>query len=393
MVSHYSNKVRSFLGNRLNLMAVLLLVVVCILPFVIRLHLLERGVDSLDYKAFPEKSGDYDFYHYYKALLLITISFLLLAIGRLNHGISKHKISVLLYLFAFFILFSSLLSAYRAFTLLGGATSFQGVFVWLSYIVLAFSAMQMNSEKYFKWIAYGLVISATVMAFLGLFQFFGYDARILIQDVIYHSGHTLKIGKGLDSYIYSLSFNPNYYGIYLAMALIVNLVLFLQTSQRKKQLLLGLAHVLLYANLVGSQSRAANLTLYLCIVFLFLFLRKKNKGLLGKYLVLFVLSTGLYVTITHGYFSTSKLNHLKIQRTNSSLKEIAVRDNVMEIRPHTLPPLFINVRKDGRLNFGKESTFKNILVFEKGDTLGVKASSFAQYQFYFKHREEKQIST
>jgi O-antigen ligase len=125
-----------------------------------------------------------------------------------------------------------------------------------------------ESQKQITLILKALLISATVVATIGILQFFGMDLfksafgqNLIIPE---HYANLLNlISFQTDerltnaSAIYSTMLNPNTYGLYLATIFPLCLSLFLQTERISKKIALGFISCLLFGNLIGSFSRGA----------------------------------------------------------------------------------------------------------------------------------------
>lgn len=244
-----------------------LLFVVAVVPLVVYMKEV-----TLDERVIPFWIGgeqNIDFFSYYKSRLIIASG--LLSLVALGVGVYLQKVRVKkLYfyygpflLLALLILFSALLSEYRGVAVWGFADRYEGMLVLLSYLAITFAAVNLvNEEKDIKYFMGALFASALVVGVIGMFQYFGLDffrspaGRLLIlPSRYYHLADQLSFTFGPRT-IYATMYNTNYVGSYAAMLFSLSLVFFLYLKNYYHRVALGAFTVLMFAVLLGCNSRA-----------------------------------------------------------------------------------------------------------------------------------------
>ncbi len=379
-------KIWDYLKQPSNSIPVLLVIVVAFIPLVLRLHVEDKSIYSTAYREFLYTNFRFDIFHYYKGVVLILVSFLLLLSIIVKKKLKLQRWNILLVIICFFVLFSSILSPYKGYTIMGGSKSFQGVFVWLSYLFLIFAASQVKELKHFKLIAYTAIVTGVILGVFGIFQLIGFDLRFYLEGLIYHSGYKMKVSNKFIGLTNSLSFNTNYYGVFMLLLTILSSTLFFYFQKRKWEVISLVAYLFIFSNLVGSYSRASNYTYFVCVLIIFFLLRNKGKQFFKKAGVYVVLSVLVFFIVSSFLNRTNKLinpNVMGAKFSGTSLKDIKVTDSLMAIFPYENKPLYIGVSKRGGLNFAADKSFKNVLKVTKGDTLTFKNTAYKHYKFYF----------
>lgn len=372
-----------FFKNLDKIILILLCVILGVLPFIVRLHFDTNGIQSSNiYELLPKSKFYYDFFHYYKAIALILISFIILCLSLRQKHNYYHKSFFLLFLFTFLVLFSSLITPYLSYAFMGGLESYQGVFVWISYTIIFFAASQIQKLNYLKILVVVALISSFLLGLIGIVQYLGFDIRFALQEIIMHSGNTLTPIEQKRSII-SLFYNINYYGVFTLIFSILSVLLFLHSTTKLSKVVSILVYVVIYFNLVGSNSRAGNISYLLSFLILtFILLRSNRKKFLKK--IVFV--SGLSVLVYFSYVTTTnsegKMVNIDLGVAKySSLKDIKVKDSIMCIQPHTLKPLYIKATKLGQLNFFTDKNMSNKLTFLQSDTIKFADLDYNHYSF------------
>ena len=359
----------------------LLLIIFSILPLVLKIKLFERNkFTSIEQLAFPLSRGSFDIFHYYKAIFLIFLSFLIVVIWFFKRSKFRSYYSFFPLLLIFFIVFSSLLSEYRNFTLLGGAESFQGILVWISYMVICLSAMHLDNVKRIKHLLFGFVVVGSFISIIGLIQFFGIDIWQILNPIISTSNFSLNPQKfdRIESVFYQL----NYYGAFLTMLLLFTTCFFLSLKSVRFKIAVGIIYSLVFWNLLGSSSRVGFFASIFLLLTITLTIRKKNKAALIKYGFILGLSSLLFVGYQLSEYKSTRVPLSKLSYSNdSNFKDIIVKDSVAEILQHKGKSIFLKVKgKD--ISFYKDEFFKDGLTYNlQNSVLLFEDEEYSEYKF------------
>ncbi len=387
-------KIKSFFKDKEAVLTALLFFVAAFLPLIIGTYINSRTIHSLAYEAYPLKRGGYDFFHYYKAITLTVVSFFLVIILISKKSFIKNKEHLLLGFFAFFIFISSVLSPYKSYTMIGGAESYQGVFVWLSYVVLCVAASQLVKVKYFKAVIIGILFSAFYSSLIGFIEYFNSDFHENYLALFLEG--KMKFNYANQSPINSLSYNINYYAVFLNIALVINILSFFYVKEKKLEVILFISYVFLFVNFVGTITLAADITYCISLILIIFFLRKQKDRLFRKFGVLIVSTIVLFLFIYNGIGSSHETNasgnRFTISRKSSSLKEIEVKDSILILKRFNAVPLYIKNLNNKNINFSATNDFKQILPISKiGDTVKINSKGFEQIKFLFKNQNKRNI--
>lgn len=175
----------------------------------------------------------------------------------------KDKIAVGTGAFALVVILSSVMSDYQDLVYWGAKDRFEGMWVWLAYLVLFTVARHYGADRAFVERALKMfVFSASVMAVFGLMQVFGYDIYtagplrwICFPREVAENMATYMVTNVTEVGAVGALFNSNYFGVYVGLAALISLGLtFLK--EEKNLLFLSLS-VLLYSAMIASKSEAA----------------------------------------------------------------------------------------------------------------------------------------
>lgn len=315
-----------------------------------------------------------DFFSYLKArwLLWMTgfaiISIILLYIqNKINlTRLSNKLIFIPLSIYAVLTILSSLSSKYKYTAIWGFPDRYEGMLVLLAYIlVMLATALLTQSDRHLKALLVAIAGSTTIISLIGIFQFFGADyfrtefgKRMMLPAIHSHMADTLEFNFGAHT-IYSTLYNTNYVGSFMTMLLPISIAMLLYLKQPKHKLLAGVFSCLIFANWVGSNSRAGLVGGVIGIVLLLILLRKviiANWKQLAALLVSFVLIFSIMNIVSEGrltgkYSSLNKqLDIGKVTDTDPPrLEDIVIDGNNASIitHRHTLN-ILVN---DGVLSF------------------------------------------
>jgi len=348
--------------KKINL--IILALTVAFVPLIVRFHLLELNDTISQYWFNPINS---DFFSFYKMIWLLFMS-AILCITLLAY-LWKHKFIrtffyIPLLLYAGFAVFSSIFSDYSEAVLIGFPDRFENIFVLLGYVILTIAAINLvDNKNSFQFISGALFISAFILGIHGLMQFFGFEfldttlGRFLtIPSEV--RGFVEPSFRYTSGRIYSTMYNPNYVGSYGAMVVTFILGLYINSRSRKSLYIFGPLSVIMFAYLLGSQSRAGMVGFMVGILLLGFWLRLRiirNWRSVGIIVIAFFL---VFVSM-NVYTIDDMLGEIISPATEHDLieKEIA------------LPPLTDIQSDDSRLTLETAAVELNLVADEEGDLI------------------------
>jgi len=250
-----------------------------------------------------------DFFSFYKMFYLLLAS-LTLFIGFLAYISRKTMVKTYYYIplagYWFLAFMSSIFSDYPGVAFLGFPDRYEGFLVISSYLFLTVVAFNVIRDKgAVRLILGALLITSLILGVQGVLQYAGLDffqsdfgKRMILPYQLQHLAGQIdfQFPSGI---IYSTMFNPNYAGSYGAMLVVLVLGLFLYNRERRNMFILGSLSVLLFAYLLGSQSRAGMVGFTLGLIFLAVLFRHRIRNnwkppavLLLVFILIFVIMGG-----------------------------------------------------------------------------------------------------
>lgn len=227
-----------------------------------------------------------DFFNFYKSQWLL-IGTVLSLIFFFAHKLTKRLetkrsfIYIPTFIYAGFIVLSSLLSKNTDVAINGYFNRSEGMISLLCYLVLflvTFNAI--GDESQFRFLAGCLLLSATIIGLIGIFQLFGFDffrselgRRLILPEAFHKIAHEL-VFRFDEKFVNTTFSNSNYVGSYtvllipIALASIVGFKnIYLKFGS------VGLS-LLLIVVLFGSRSRAGQVALGVAMVLAIILFRK-----------------------------------------------------------------------------------------------------------------------
>ncbi len=274
------------------LMAVFLTIVIAIIPLVCKYTLVPLRGDELD--TIRTGTGYGDVFSNTKAMLLMcmavaTALFLAFDIFS-NEGFYldiKASYIILIGAYGLLAIISAIFSNYKSVAFLGATERYEGLLIWLSYIVFFIAASSYAAaKKRAKLLLCGFILSGLLLGFIGLLQFMNipvFDTEFVSKLVMGSSyqGTLLKIK--FDS-VFATLYNPNCAGMYFGMmsALFVMLAVFLPVKSKLKYASI-IAAVLTLISTAGTSSvggflgLACGLGLSIIVAVCYFVFKKKSK--------------------------------------------------------------------------------------------------------------------
>lgn len=255
-----------------------------IIPFIVRHKEILMDMSIFDW--YSNTTTFNDFFTYYKSMMIICSGiFMLLALiyylnTQRNATFKPLKIYIPLAVYFIFMVGSWLTSDYLSVSTLGFKERFEGGLVLSCYLIIFVYITQMiRHEDDIKFAIKGLIISIVVMNLVGLLQYlkidylsFKFFKWLILGDLIDKANMSSTVNAGR---VYMTLYHPNYVGLYISLALPLTLTFFLFTKKLwHKMLWLGLS-IVVFINLLGSQSRGGLVGVAVAGVFALILLRKK----------------------------------------------------------------------------------------------------------------------
>jgi len=227
-----------------------------------------------------------DLFSYHKARWLLILTGIAVFFAMFNKvqgawQLKKDFIYIPISIFTIMVILSAFFAdfQYRDIALKGAPDRYEGMYVWLAYVIITLIAMNIiQTEKHVKVIIGGLLFSASVLSIIGISQFIGRDIfRTNIVETFIIPSYYLEYVNSLrfnisEFTIYGTFYNSNYVGGYMAMMLILSIGLFLFSKNRKMQILIGIATCLIFSNWIGANSRAGIVGGIVALIYLFIIL-------------------------------------------------------------------------------------------------------------------------
>jgi hypothetical protein len=261
-----------------------ILFAVGIVPLIVYMRI--QPLEGIASEYWVTRNSNMDFFSYWKMFWIVftsSISLLLLFVKRRREQMEKkHIIYIPFAVLAIFIVLSTFLSEHLEVALIGFPDRYEGALVLLSYLFLFLSSYYFVNSKKEAWLVLGvLFVSAFIVSLIGLFQFYGKDffrtdfGKMLILPQKYsHMAETLNFRFGPRT-IYATMYNTNNVGSYMAMLFPLAFTLYFYAKNNLMRVGVYILTMLLYFNLLGSNSRAGYIGAFFAFSVLVILLRKK----------------------------------------------------------------------------------------------------------------------
>ncbi|UUV18747.1 O-antigen ligase family protein [Fusobacteria bacterium ZRK30] len=289
-----------------------LMIILGVVPLIVRLKIIPTPIGSLDYLAYPLGENNFDFFSYYKAVFIVALSTIGLMFFFIKGEVIKTKYYIPLIFMGILANLSTVFSPFTSIVLKGVGDRYEGIFVWLSYLIITFLTVNLaRTKKDIKILLGAAFAGVIIISILGSFQFFGLDLfksdfgkHLILPKDLWGIADTLNFK--FDKYIiYATYFNPNYGGSLMVMFLFFAAMTFLSVKGKLYNVLTYLFYILIYINWLGCRSRAGFLAGQFTLMFFIFFYRKKIIKKSKKIILLIV--TSLIIGIIMDNFSENSL--------------------------------------------------------------------------------------
>jgi len=289
-----------------------LIIILGLVPLIVRLKIISTPIGSLDYMAYPLGEDNFDFFSYYKAIFIVSLSTIGLILFFIKGEIVKTKYYIPLIFMGILANLSTVFSPFTSIVLKGVGDRYEGIFVWLSYLIITFLTINLaRTKKNIKILLGAAFIGIIIISIIGSFQFFGLDLfksnfgrHLILPKDLWGIADTLNFK--FDKYIiYSTYFNPNYGGSLMVMFLFFAAMTFFSVKGKLYNISAYLFYILIYINWLGCRSRAGFLAGQFTLLFFIFFYRKKIKEKAKKIILLII--TSLIIGVIMDGFSENSL--------------------------------------------------------------------------------------
>lgn len=310
-----------------KLVLITVIVMTCLVPLLVLMKSVPIPKEIMSFWiSWTGETYNLDLFSYYKSRILIVCGGIL-TIFILFHLKSFYKHIRFSWLYAFLlgafllILLSTIFSNYPTVAVNGSPDRYEGLLVWLSYLILLLSmALFIRNTRQLSYLVGGLLVSAGLISIIGLFQYYGMDVFVSVwgQRIItaLDSVSSSGIESKLSNYcLVSTLYNSNNTGMYFSMLFPFAVVLFLAADSFKKRLIMLGVSCLFFAALLGSNARGAFFATIVAIVVLCImgrFILQKNRTA-----ILFLIMCLLLVVLIMDQTSNGKITGRIISTSNS----------------------------------------------------------------------------
>lgn len=288
-----------------------------------------------------------DFFSYYKMLFFVGALLLAILAFYIYHKKEKTLKNTFYYIpltiYLVMIIASTIFSEAKLTSLNGFPDRYEGMAVLIGYIlVVIFTINLVKKKKHLKFLFTFLLISAVIIGVLGIYQFFGLDffQSQLGKRLILSPTNFENIADGLDfrfdgnNIIYATFYNPNYAGSYFAMLFMLTFIIYFFAEGRQNKILFGAINLLIFANWLGSLSRAGILgVIFSGLIMIFLLkdqILKRWRSLviifIGFILVFTAMDLSTGGSLRQEFFSLGVETELALKGEKAEIKDIAYRD-------------------------------------------------------------------
>lgn len=245
------------------LIGIFLFIVVVVIPLAVKLSVVPLRTDEIN--AIRTGTGANDVFSHIKSILImcmgvVTALFLLFELfGNSDMKIDIKSMPVVCAgIFAILAIVSTIFSKHISVALLGATERYEGLFVWLCYIIFFISAMVYSSvEKRAKILLWVFILSGLFLGIIGLLQVLNvpiYNTEFISKLVMGDKYNGTPLSIKFDS-VFATLYNPNCAGMYFGMmaSLFTVMAVLLPKNSKLKYASMVIA-VLTIISTVGSAS-------------------------------------------------------------------------------------------------------------------------------------------
>lgn len=318
-----------------------LILVMSILPLIMYLYEFDSGLSGFSW--YPNNGEQLDIFLYCKQIFFITVCCIMLLLISWKVFIEKKTVKFLpifipLSLYGFLAFLSTLFSDYPSLGFKGISGHFESIFVILGYCLLVYYAyLFIETEDDIKFILKYFLVGILIMILLGVLQATGNDffATTIGKKLYLPERYWNQLDSFTSTFepkrVYITLFNPNYVGVYVSLILPFIAGLLLTEKKLKTSLLYLVTMLGLIVCLIGAESKAGFISLFIALIITIIFYRKY----IFRNIKITLLIIGIFTTIIIGFRSNisstfnkvvSNINIILNQKTEFSLTDIKTED-------------------------------------------------------------------
>ncbi len=260
-----------------------LILLLTIVPLIVFLYTFQHsGLAQFDWH--PENDSGQDFFMYYKALAIVSISAAMCVILAFRYKTNKKEFKLCyefipLLVYAVFTILSSLFSPYRYFSFHGMHEMYESLWVLLSYVVITFYAYQLintmdDVDRVMNWLTVGL----GAMLIIGILQAVGHDFFNTDLGKMLITGTTKNLDQIAPVFekgrVFLTVYNPNYVASYFSLMIPVEIALLIKSKKWPYRILYMIMLAASIVCLLASGNRSGVVAFAVTIVMTLLLLHK-----------------------------------------------------------------------------------------------------------------------
>jgi O-antigen ligase len=338
------------LKNKLYVLPVVL--IAAVVPLIVHYKKIELPEVVASYWV---RDYNTDFFSYYKMIFLLgltffaLISFYIYYKKEAGEKLKKTFYNYPIFIYLIMIILATLFSKAQLTSLQGYPSRYEGMPVLIAYLlILVITINLFNTKEQFEFLLKALLISAVIMAVIGLTQFFEFDffKSFIGQKLILSQAGFAELSTGLDfrfegrNILFSTLKNPNYAGSYFSMLLMLSTVLYFFAEKKSRLFLLFTASAFIFAAWLGSLSRAGILgamisTLVVAVILNKQIIKKYKKVLVLLFLFLAIFSVmDIYTegSLRREFLSLGDQTKLALQGETAKIEEIKSENGYLHFK-------------------------------------------------------------
>jgi len=338
--------------------------VIAVVPLIVFMKV--DKLSAVEIKNFYGEETYSDFFSFYKSQWLtigtIFAVFFYFARGLVKKlDIRKSFIYIPTFSYAGLIILSTLFSENKDIAVNGFVARYEGMISLLCYLALLMITFNLiQSEFQIRFLFGALLVSATIIGLIGVFQFAGYDLlqtsfgkRLIFPKAFHEVTESMKFR--FDKYtVYSTFSNPNYVGSYVALVLPIAFLGIICSKRIYFKVGASLLTVVLAVMLLGSRSRAGMVGVAVVIVLAAIVFRKylfKRKLLVAAVIVgVPILFFSMNYVLKGALINRILMEFTQTDETHYNLQDIVFEERKVSIKSST-ETLVIKLSEDSRLYF------------------------------------------
>lgn len=345
-----------------------------------------------------------DFFSYWKSRWVIALTAIALIFYIILYKQKKLPFKILkqyyipLGIYAIFVIISTIFAIDTQTALWGFVDMYQGMFVLLSYVLIAFLTINfVNNERDVNLFVNAFLFLMIVEGIIGVGQYFGFDlfqtklgksliipSNLVVEDLSFSFGPKT---------IYGTLFNTNFVGSFATLMLPLSIGIFLSAKTRNKRIVSGIAVILMIFTWIGCNSRAGYLGMIISLIFaLWLFRKlfikhwKISASLVAVLIAVFiglnVMSGGAILARIRTLNVNEQLKNVKAANENAvRFEDISLGKNTFSIKTNRET---LNFRIDENKLYFLDENNTEMEITSKGSQITINDPRYAGYSISIK---------